>query len=467
MSRSTAVRDGGRSVTGEEMARARPPGPDAALPIPERGGHRGVAAWVAAVGVVLVLALVAVGLTLARRDHAQVRSTGSKSHLGTATTAAPATIAPATTAPDGAAATTPAAPAAPTTDPESAPVDSMWPPPGHEQYPDPVAAVRSFVEEYVGSPAPLSAFRAVDDFAGAVDVHLVGEGGMVLKWRVVATVAVRRAGGVWTVTLARSDDIAVTTPRPTDTVGTPVVVEGRSRGYEGAIVVTLRDGDASRTRWLGHWVGIAGSADELLPFRFEIFPTRQPSGPAGSLLFTTETGSFAAVPIRLGPPPALTDAARLRLDGIGPLVIGMTPEEASTATGRRVSIESLHEPEAVATCAYATVEGAPDGLSVWVTRVQPADVWRINAVDVGEPSRIATATGVGIGATEAEVSNVYSLQPGRVVVEPNDYWAGGRYVTVDDDGPGGLLLLFETDGARVRGMRAGHEAAVRFVEGCA
>ena len=401
-------------------------------------------------GAGLAVALVAALLALAPGDPDRLR---------TDRPGAPVT-APATTA------TTAAATADTTT------FAPLWPPADHPQYSEPVAAVQSFMREYLRATlAPLSPFRPGPGGTGEVDVYLVGEGGDVITQRVVATVSLRQVGDAWTVTGASSDDIVVSTPRSSEVVGAPVVVEGRARGYEGTIGVTVRDGDPSGRR-LGEAVGIAGSMYDLMPFRFEIHPARQPSTAAGSLDFYTDSGcsecntSFAVVPVRFAPPRALGDAARLRFDGIGPVVVGMTPEEAAAAAGTRVRVDSQLEPEAEALCAYAVLDGAPEGVSFIVTRRKPSDPWRITAVDVTEPTRIATAAGVRMGMTEGELSNIQSLQPGPPVVEPNPYLDGGHLVTVDDDGPGGLLLLFETDGTRVIGFRAGEENAVRLPEGC-
>ena len=282
------------------------PAPDqGAEPAPPPARRR---AWLAAGAAVALLAAGAGGWALTRPsggDRVRVTSrstpttpTTVTAFPGVAVTEPPATV---TTAP-------PATVTTATTAVAAADPVAVWPPAGHRQYTDPVLAVRSFVTEYAGSDvAPLSPFRAGPGSSGEVDVHLVGEGGEVLEDRVVATVEVARAGEVWVVTGARSDDIVVTAPRPLDVVGTRVVVEGRSRGYEGTIVATVRDGGQGAARWLGQAVGIAGSYD-LMPFRLEVVVTTAPSAAAGSVLLSTDTGcsgcntAFAVVPVRFGRP---------------------------------------------------------------------------------------------------------------------------------------------------------------------
>lgn len=238
-----------------------------------------------------VAALVAVvlGLTAVLDDGSsdRLRTTGP----GTTTTTLPATTS-----------TTPAPPEV------GAPDDAVWPPPGHEPFADPVAATRSFVEEYLGAPdPPLSAFRPGHADEGEVDVYLVGEGRSVRRDRVVGTVTLRQVGGAWMVVGARSADIVVDHPKPLDTVASPVVSDGRSQGYEGTIFVTVVQRGATPREPLGEAVGIAGSYEGLAPFHLEAALDRAPSQPVGSLLFATDTGcgecntSFAVVPIRFAP----------------------------------------------------------------------------------------------------------------------------------------------------------------------
>ncbi|MGH3118600.1 MAG: hypothetical protein ACRDQ2_16105 [Gaiellales bacterium] len=240
-------------------------------------------------GVLAVAAAVAVVIGLATlvgdEDRRQLRTTGPDITTSTTLTRRP----PPTTAPIGAPAF----------------ADEIWPPPSHAQYPDPVDAVRSFVEEYVGyRNPPLSAFRAGSGSTGEVDVHLVGEGGSVLRDRVAAVVSVRRTGGVWTVTGARSSEIVVDSPQPLATVQAPAIVTGRSSGYEGTIFASVIDGGGTPSRALGQEVGIGGADDGLLPFRLEVALSVQPAQSSGSVFLSTDTGcsgcntSFAVVPVR-------------------------------------------------------------------------------------------------------------------------------------------------------------------------
>ena len=162
----------------------------------------------------------------------------------------------------------------------------------------------------------------------------------------------------------------------------------------------------------------------------------------------------------------LSEASRLRLDGIGPVKIGMTLEEASAAVGRNVMVkENSLLADEESTCGFAEVEGGPDGLSFMVLRDNPGGEWRIYRTDVYDTMRIATGGGIRIGATEDEVKQVYGDQ---LKTEPHEYTGPeGHYLVLDVDGVGGYMLLFETDGTKVLRFRSGNDEAVRAPEGCA
>jgi hypothetical protein len=160
----------------------------------------------------------------------------------------------------------------------------------------------------------------------------------------------------------------------------------------------------------------------------------------------------------------LSEGSRLRLDGIGPVKIGMTPAEATEALGREVAVdenEVLHD-----TCGYAKASGGPDNLGFMVLRHDANSEWRIHRVDVYEGSPIATAEGIRIGSTEDEVKKAYGA---GVKVEEHPYQGPeGHYLIVNADGEGtGFQFIFETDGAKVTRFRSGNDEAVSFIEGCA
>ena len=206
-------------------------------------------------------------------------------------------------------------------------------------------------------------------------------------------------------------------------------------------------------------VALAGCSDDK----------KEPSAATSSTESTVPTTAAAETTTSTAPTtttaPGLSGESRLGFDGIGPIKIFMTLAQATAAVGKPVKVDPNYEFEG---CAYANVDGGPEGLSFMVNRNKPSDPWLIVRADVNEGSAIATVSGIRVGATEAQVKEVYSGQGGSYTVEPHPYTAPeGHYLVYDADGKGGRLLIFATDGKKVLSFRAGDEGAVQAIEGCA
>lgn len=154
----------------------------------------------------------------------------------------------------------------------------------------------------------------------------------------------------------------------------------------------------------------------------------------------------------------LTEQSKVYINGIGPVLVGMTVSEASKAAGRR--LVSTGDSGGGSNCFYLTPEGGPRAVGFMVTD------GRISRVDIWSDSRVTTLSGAGIGDTEARIKALY---PGKIQVSPHKYIQGGHYLTfVPKDGSdSNYRLVFETDGNRVTQYRAGKLPEVEFVEGCA
>ena len=152
-------------------------------------------------------------------------------------------------------------------------------------------------------------------------------------------------------------------------------------------------------------------------------------------------------------PERLTSDARVRMDGIGPLRIGMTVDEASAAAGTPIRVGA----DDFGGCRYAWLP-AFEGLDLLVVD------GRIARVGVGD-GPLRTVSGIGIGATEAEVHRVYGS---RITVERHRYHPTGHYLVYVAADPSlqEFSLLFETDGRVVTAFRSGLKAAVARPEGC-
>lgn len=160
-------------------------------------------------------------------------------------------------------------------------------------------------------------------------------------------------------------------------------------------------------------------------------------------------------------PERLTGTSRLSLDGVGPVRIGMTLQEASAAAG--VPIRLLDMPPGPE-CRYAVPDrasGTGDELAFMVVE------GRIVRIDVGSmgPDTIRTVSGMGKGNTEAEVRATY---PGRIRVEPHPYTPEGRHLVYVPTDPGlrHLSMIFATVNGEVRSFRAGFAEQVSWPEGC-
>ncbi len=104
---------------------------------------------------------------------------------------------------------------------------------------------------------------------------------------------------------------------------------------------------------------------------------------------TTETSRPAAM-------TSLDSESRLRVDGIGPVRIGMTLAQARTASGL-----DMPRSEGGVCVGYQT-DGAPAGLAF--TAVEGSN--RVDFVSVSQPS-IATVSGIRVGSTVTEVRRTY------------------------------------------------------------
>ena len=187
-------------------------------------------------------------------------------------------------------------------------------------------------------------------------------------------------------------------------------------------------------------------------------------GTTGPTTATTVASTTVTAPATtaVSTPPRqerLSAESRLSLDGIGPVDVGMTLDEASAAAGMPIRTKpgDPYGPE----CEYAYPAQELDDVAFMVFN------GRIARVDVGHrgSGRVRTVSGVGIGSTEEEVSRTY---PGRIRVEGHPYVPEGHYLvyTPADANLQHLGMIFETDGKVVTSFRSGRKDAVGQIEGC-
>jgi hypothetical protein len=438
--------------------------------LPTRSGPRRRRLLLAAT-LAVVVAVVAVGLGLAsgsdgRRDPGvpSVDDEGTTTTVAgeTATTVAPAAQPTLTTVPT--AGTTPTTAAAPKPAPapdRSRPAgatytpEAVWPETvaeldrvqaavdqGHQPWRnDPAAVARAYLADR-GLPTPgLGPFRSTVEGVGSVDYTVAGMGGRVDLQRLLN-------GSIWFVSGSRS---ATFPGVQIDRRGSSVAVTMQT-GADGTVTARAK-------RPGGDWGGAQ-------PFQTFVGATRSTTldvspGTSKELIvqLRLEGGGKAGVAeTYLGPGTAasrysaLDSESRLRLDGLGPVTIGMNVDEARAVSGLPMVWSEGGE------CRGYRTDGPPAGV-----HLTSATGTRVDFISVSEPS-IATLSGIRVGSTLADVRRTYGdrLQ-GSVQA---DGW-GRLLFRAQDPSLDHLALVFLFSEGKVAGMWAGLRSVVQADEVCA
>ena len=108
------------------------------------------------------------------------------------------------------------------------------------------------------------------------------------------------------------------------------------------------------------------------------------------------------------------------------------------------------------TCSYFRAARAPGMRFVFLR-------WKLVRIEV-DSGAVATAEGIRIGSTEAQVHKAY---PDRVTVT-DDVFTGGHFLSVApaEGMDTTVRIVFDTDGQRVTRFRSGLRYAVEWAEGC-
>jgi hypothetical protein len=142
--------------------------------------------------------------------------------------------------------------------------------------------------------------------------------------------------------------------------------------------------------------------------------------------------------------------------GVGPIRIGMTPEEASQAAGVTLAGDP-YELYDDGSCYYVIPEG--DLSQTFAFMVSEGTIAR---VDVWVGSGAANAEGVRVGDSEAHLLKVYR----GAVVEQHAYEGPEGHYVRTRDASGRHGYVFETDGKVVENWRAGRYPEIEWIEGC-
>lgn len=151
----------------------------------------------------------------------------------------------------------------------------------------------------------------------------------------------------------------------------------------------------------------------------------------------------------------LTATSKVTINGIGPIRVGMTIQQAEASARTRL----LSEADPVGKCWFVKPQGGPRDISFMVIAGQ------IARVEIYRNSRIATVRGAKIGDSEDRIKSLY---PRQIQVTSHAYLQGGHYLTFVPRNASDrqYRLVFETDGRRVERFRAGRLPEVEYVEGC-
>jgi len=149
---------------------------------------------------------------------------------------------------------------------------------------------------------------------------------------------------------------------------------------------------------------------------------------------------------------AQVDFSIVRLDGIGPVRVGMNLSELNKVL--HTSFKSPTDPDEQA-CTYVEMPHQ-SGIAVMILD------GRVARVDVDNTST-RTAEGIHNGDSEARAVQVYGK---RLKIEPNHYDPeNGHYLTLSSpDRKYGIR--FESDNGKITRYYAGTSNAIAFVEGC-
>lgn len=157
-------------------------------------------------------------------------------------------------------------------------------------------------------------------------------------------------------------------------------------------------------------------------------------------------------------PEKLTPISQIAINGVGPVMLGMTVREASQAAGiDLVPLSSNPNP----VCASYKPTKTPEGLGDTTFMVRNG---RIARIDIGD-SRPRTVSGARVGDTENQVKSLYG---GRLQVNPLPYSEQGHFLTFvpQSQKDQNLRLKFATDGTKVTKIIIGQLPEVDYLEGC-
>ncbi|MGI9647097.1 MAG: hypothetical protein ACR2OI_01115 [Acidimicrobiia bacterium] len=168
---------------------------------------------------------------------------------------------------------------------------------------------------------------------------------------------------------------------------------------------------------------------------------------------TTTTSSTTST--TLPPNPILSSTDTVTTNGLGPVRIGMTPQEANIAAGYGLAVEFIND-----SCYYLLAEPVLNDVGFMVSE------GTIARVDIFPGSKITTRSGARIGMTEAQIIGLFG---DKIETSQHPYVPAGKYLTFVpvDEADKNSRVIFETDeNGIVTSYRSGRLPEVGWIEGC-
>ena len=179
--------------------------------------------------------------------------------------------------------------------------------------------------------------------------------------------------------------------------------------------------------------------------------TVAPATTTTTVAVTTTTPSSTTLP----PNPNISSSDTVTTGGLGPIRIGMNPQEANVAAGYGLQLDFVDD-----SCSYLMAAPVLDNVGFMVFD------GTIARVDIFPGSNITTRSGARIGMTEAQIKSLFG---DKIETSGHPYTALGKYLTFvpTDEQDKNFRVIFETDeNGIVTSYRAGRLPEVGWIEGC-
>lgn len=172
---------------------------------------------------------------------------------------------------------------------------------------------------------------------------------------------------------------------------------------------------------------------------------------------TTTTTAAPTTTTTLPADPKISAEDTVTTGGLGPVRIGMNPQEANVAVGYGLAVDQFIS----GNCYYLSPEPVLEDVGFMVNN------GTIARVDIYSGSDVTTRSGARVGMTEQQILDLFGE---KIQEAPHEYITGGKYlifVPVDERDKN-FRVVFETDAnGIVVTYRAGRVPEVLWIEGCA